>query len=153
MYNDALNVVCSLLMVLIIVAIFLQIFSRKILNNPLTWTEEFSRLVFVWMNCIGSAIVIKEKKHISFTVITDKILNDKGRKHLEICIDILLVVFFVFVLSPTFNLVHMTNNVPSAALQWPSGIFYLSFAIGAITMLLACIIDILEITGKVKGDD
>ena len=68
-YNEALNVVCSLLMVLILGAIFLQIFSRKILNDPLTWTEEFSRLAFIWMNCLGSAIVIKEKKHISNAVL------------------------------------------------------------------------------------
>ena len=150
-YNEALNVVCSLLMVLILGAIFLQIFSRKILNDPLTWTEEFSRLAFIWMNCLGSAIVIKEKKHISFTVITDKVLNDKGRQYLEIGIDILLVIFFLFVLPSTFDLVRMNNNVPSAALQWPSGIFYLSFAVGAITMLIACVIDILEIVGIVKG--
>ena len=150
-YNEALNVVCSLLMVLILGAIFLQIFSRKILNDPLTWTEEFSRLAFIWMNCLGSAIVIKEKKHISFTVITDKVLNDKGRQYLEIGIDILLVIFFLFVLPSTFDLVRMNNNVPSAALQWHSGIFYLSFAVGARTMLIACVIDILEIVGIVKG--
>ena len=152
-YITVLSAVCSSLMLLIVCSTFLQVFCRKVLSNPLTWTEEFSRLVFIWMNCLGSAIVIKEKKHISFSVITEKLLNGKGQKLLAVMIDILLISFSLFIMSPTLKLVAKTNSVPSAAMQIPSGVFFLSFAIGGIAMLGAYIIDLLEIFEIIKPEE
>jgi TRAP-type C4-dicarboxylate transport system permease small subunit len=152
-YINWLSAVCSGLMLLIVLSAFLQVFCRKVLNNPLTWTEEFSRLAFIWMNCLGSAIVVKEKKHISFSMLTNRILKERGQKVLSILIDAFLIAFSIFLLSPTFKLVTRTNSVPSAAMQIPSGIFYLSFAVGSIFMLGAYCIDILGILGKIPMED
>lgn len=145
-----LNAICCILMLLIVGSTFLQVFCRKVLNAPLSWSEEFSRLMFVWMNCLACAIAVKEGKHIFFAILTDKIFGEKGQKILAICIDTLLVAFFVFAMPSTFKLVAKTNSVPSAALQWPSGVFYLSFAIGGLAMILAYAIEILKITGVIK---
>lgn len=148
-YITLLSVITGFLMLLIVGSTFLQVFCRKVLNNPLTWTEELSRFAFIWMNCMGSAIVIREKKHISFSIIADTYLGEKGQKILAVGINLLLIMFSLLVLAPTISLVQRTNSIPSAAMQIPSGMFYLSFAVGSLMMLGAYVIDILDIFGIV----
>lgn len=152
-YNSVICYICSTFMLLIVGSTFLQVFCRKVLNSPLTWSEELSCLAFIWMNCIGSAIAVIEKKHICFSVLTDHILNKKTEQILSVIIDIVIILFFVFSISPTMKLVAKSNSTLSAALQWPSGIFYLAFAVGAVFMIPAYLFDILKIFGIIESEN
>ncbi len=47
-----------------LVAIVWQIFSRYVLNAPATWTEELSRLLYVYMACLGIHMAQRENLHV-----------------------------------------------------------------------------------------
>ncbi len=47
-----------------LVAILWQIFSRYALNAPSTWTEELSRLLYVYMACLGIHMAQRENFHV-----------------------------------------------------------------------------------------
>ena len=57
--------ICSIALFLIILMIlFWQIFSRKVLNAPASWSEELSRLLFVYMGILGCHLAQHYETHI-----------------------------------------------------------------------------------------
>src|SRR5262249_21495399 len=42
---------------------FAQVFTRYVLDNPLIWSEEVARYLFVWVSMIGGALAVREAKH------------------------------------------------------------------------------------------
>ena len=46
----------SLVMTVMLVVVTLQVWYRFVLNDPLAWSEELARYLFVWSSFIGSAV-------------------------------------------------------------------------------------------------
>lgn len=151
--DRAFCVICCVLLVLVGGATCLQVFCRQVLHAPLTWTEEFSRLCFIWLNCFGCAMVIRRQQEIKFAILADKILSEKGQKILRIIINSVLILFFIWAIGPAMTLVEKMNKSLSAALQWPAGLFHLGFAVGAVAIIIAYLGDILEALGVVHREE
>src|ERR1700682_4379522 len=45
--------------------VFLQFFTRYVLNDSLAWTEEIARYGLMWLAFIGGAVVTRKKTHIA----------------------------------------------------------------------------------------
>ena len=52
-----------LLMIVLIVVCFLQVWFRLVMQEPLAWTEELARYAFVWLTFIGGAAVVGNWGH------------------------------------------------------------------------------------------
>ena len=48
----------------IFIILVLQVFFRQVLHTPLIWSEELSRLIFVWVAMLGISIGIRKQSHI-----------------------------------------------------------------------------------------
>ena len=51
---------------------FWQIFSRWILKNPSTFTDEFLRYVLIWASMIGSAYCFYTDQHLALDLLKSK---------------------------------------------------------------------------------
>ena len=85
------------LMVVLTVVTFLQVFTRYVLNNPLFWTEELSRFLFIYVCMIGMAMGIGSKGHYGFESFF-KILPKRAKGVLSLFI-YLVMGFFMIVLT------------------------------------------------------
>src|ERR1700704_2883082 len=47
------------------IIVFLQFFTRYIMNDSLAWTEEIARYGLMWLAFIGGAVVTRKKTHIA----------------------------------------------------------------------------------------
>ena len=61
----------TLFMLVLLLLLSVQVVSRYLLSNPLVWTEEISRFIFVWLVMIGAAYVSSVQQHLALTVVTD----------------------------------------------------------------------------------
>ena len=52
------------LIVLIVVAITVQVFSRYVLGRPIAWVEESATYAFIWMVFVGASLGLKLDRHI-----------------------------------------------------------------------------------------
>ena len=52
------------LILLIVVAITVQVFTRYALGRPIAWVEESATYAFIWMVFVGAGVGLKEGRHI-----------------------------------------------------------------------------------------
>ena len=58
------KILCVVLLAAMSILIVVQVFFRYALNNSLSWTEELSRYMFIWLIYIGISYGVKMDKHI-----------------------------------------------------------------------------------------
>jgi len=96
---DVLEKIVEFIMVLLIFAftalIFVQVVSRYVFNNTVTWSEQAGRYLFIWLVFLGLPILYRHGEHVGFTMIVEK-LPRKAQNVIAILIDLMVLVFAVF---------------------------------------------------------
>lgn len=89
--------ICSIALFLIILMIlFWQIFSRKVLNAPASWSEELSRLLFVYMGMLGCHLAQHYETHIRIDFILS-LFPKTVQLALDIIFKMLMAVIFILI--------------------------------------------------------
>ena len=60
-------------LILMIIIVTLQVFTRKLFNFVLFWSEEVTLLLLCWFSFMGIAIGVREKLHLSIESFTAKL--------------------------------------------------------------------------------
>ncbi len=63
--DTVLHWIIVVLFALLLVVVVWQVFSRQVLGDPATWTDEGARMSFVWLGLFASAYVFGERGHIA----------------------------------------------------------------------------------------
>ena len=127
----------------ILITVFVQIASRVIFNDPLMFTEELARYLYLWMVFIGFSYITKKGRNLCLQVVTQKI---KGRKKavFDIIINIFTIAAFMYIGYWSIEFIDFQWINPAPAMRFSLGIVYL---IVPISMFL-CIIRSLELIVK-----
>ncbi|MGB3775346.1 MAG: TRAP transporter small permease [Leeuwenhoekiella sp.] len=115
-----------LLMVLMVMAVLWQVFSRYALNSPSSFTEELARYLLIWIGILGAAYAAGQQAHLSIDILHQR-LSEVNRMRLRIGINILIILFCIVVLIiGGGNLVYVNYLLGqySAALNLPLGVVY-----------------------------
>lgn len=56
--------VLALLLAGLVVAVFIQVFSRYVLQASVPWTEEVARYLLIYLTFIGAAVAVREHTHL-----------------------------------------------------------------------------------------
>jgi TRAP-type C4-dicarboxylate transport system permease small subunit len=95
-FQDVLQVLSAVLLLLMLGIVLLGIFYRYIVDDSLSWYDEFAGYILIWLTMYGSVLALAKKKHISFDTLVEK-LSPGGRRVAEI-VGILCVMSFSLVL-------------------------------------------------------
>lgn len=135
----------------IAVIVSLQVFSRFVLNSPLSWPEELSRIIFIYLVFIGGALASKKKEHISIDILEQFELPDFLTTILQILRNILIVIIMYLTFQGSLRLIPISNNISLSATQLPMSIMVLPIAIGSFLMLFYAVIYIFKDILKIKN--
>lgn len=123
------------LMITMTIIVLLQVFCRFILNNALSWPEEISRYIMIWICFLGSGIACKYKAHIGVDFIIKRI-HKKLQPSIRISTNICILVFLAFCIWKGLYMTQFTINQLSPASQismaWP----YSSVPVGSFFMMV-----------------
>lgn len=127
--------VAAVLLALVFLSIALQVITRFILRDPLFWTEEAARYLFVWLVAIGSAEVIRARSHIAMDVF---VLMLPTRSRLFVGILLNSVIVFCLGLLAWYGFFGMlrAHRVMSVAVGVPESLLYGALPVGAVLMAL-----------------
>lgn len=143
----------NLLMEIVLGAIFIfmlcmtvwQIFSRFILNDPSSFSEEALRFAIIWLVILGSSYATLNDKHFGMTLISDSLHGIKG-KILKIFSHIISLTFCVGVLIIGGYISAASNMAQfSPILGMPVGLIYVAFVLSGILSAIICLYKIYEI--------
>ena len=104
-----------------------QVFTRFVLGNPSSYTEELARYLLIWIGLIGGAYASGKGIHLAI-----KLLPNSSQRWCSIVIELCIVLFAVSVLLVGgIRLVHYTLTLgqTSAALGIRVGYVYLALPI------------------------
>lgn len=124
---------------LVILFTIAQVFFRFVLDAPLVWSEELSRLLIVWITFLGAAVVAWDGRHLNVDV-GFALLGGRARRVVRIFNAAVACAFLALLIWPTLRLVKIENFSELGALELPSGIVRLPVAIGAVLMIAAILL-------------
>ena len=64
--------VCACLLLSMVVIVGLGVIFRFILHNSLSWSDELSAYLFVWLTCLGAAAGIKLRVHPEVRILAER---------------------------------------------------------------------------------
>src|ERR1700712_3823640 len=73
--------------------VFLQFFTRYILNDSLSWTEEIARYGLMWLAFIGGAVVTRKKTQIAVELLGNLMKPGPLRRSLFALVDFVTLGF------------------------------------------------------------
>ena len=81
--------------IVIFIVALAQIIMRWLFRNPIVWSEELIRLMYVWLCYIGWTIASRNKAHIKITALVS-VIPPSARKILETFNCLLIILFSLF---------------------------------------------------------
>ncbi|MBN1307911.1 MAG: TRAP transporter small permease [Chitinispirillaceae bacterium] len=111
----------------LVIDVVWQIFTRFVLNNPSSWTEEFSTFLLMWVGLLGAAVAVNRTAHLGVDYLVLK-FPPRLRITVELIVYLLVGTFAVTVMIVGgIELVQKTlvTNQTSPALNWKMGYVYL----------------------------
>ena len=131
-----------------IVIIILQVVSRYVLDNSLTWTEELSRYLFAWIIFLGAALGVRDQSHLK----VDFFVAHFPRYLQRVVDGINFVLIFVFLLIAVivgFRWVWETAGTRSPALSLPvNWVLYGALPCGALAGVLYMLAGVWRLIGN-----
>lgn len=90
--------------------VFLQFFTRYVLNDSLGWTEEIARYFLIAVAFTGSILAMRKNSHIAVTFFY-RWLPPTGRRGLGLTVDLLKLIFSAAAAWITVKLALRTNQM------------------------------------------
>jgi TRAP-type C4-dicarboxylate transport system permease small subunit len=119
--------ICGLMGVMVINVLW-QVFTRFVLRNPSSFTEEAARYMMIWVGLLGSAYAAGKKSHLALDLITGRLQGGKKRAS-EIFIHAAVLLFALAVMvggGGRLVWIQLSLGQQSAALQVKLGYIYLA---------------------------
>lgn len=133
----------TILLMVIVAAMFLQVFTRYVLNASLTGTEELGRYCFVWMNMLGAGLCVSKVSNASVSVLND-FLRGRAKVWHSIFLELSTGIMAVILFAQGISLARVAAGQVSPALRIPMWLVYASIATGSTGIALNSLNNILK---------
>lgn len=126
------------LLVIMVLDVSWQVFTRFILNNPSSFTEELATFLLIWIGLLGGAYALRVKAHLGIDILTIRL--SPGKKYIwEFVIYGIVMLFSTLVLLwggiRLVNITFFLNQI-SAALRIKMGYVYSVLPVTGLLLIL-----------------
>lgn len=143
--TKALNGVAGMSFIVMVALTCWQVFTRYVLKNPSTWSEELVSYLFAWMSLLGASIVTSESCHMNIPVLVDR-LNPQMRSYMRILHELIALLFSLAILVyGGWQISRLAMGQMTSSLGVPVGIFYFVMPLCGVLNIIYTIINIAEI--------
>lgn len=122
-----LKIVCVALFSALVIVVVLQVFTRQVMHNPLTWTTVAAQYLFVWLSLLGSAWVFSEKEHIAVDFLTRALKINRTRA-MEVFVNLIIGLFG--------GLVLLWGGLRGVSITWSQNVSGLPVSVGMMYLAL-----------------
>jgi TRAP-type C4-dicarboxylate transport system permease small subunit len=127
--------VCTISCIAIVLISFVAVVLRYVFNNSLTWSEELTRYMFIWIVFLGAAVSVRQRANIAIDVFGGRI-GPLGGQLLNLIERVATVAFALLVVIPGWTFVRIGMSNLSPALEIPMGVVYAAPVVGCGLMIV-----------------
>ncbi len=133
--------------------VFANVILRYFFNEGLTWAEEASRYLFIWLIFLGAIVAYQENAHLGVDTVVRK-LSIKGRRKLFIANNIVLAITMGLCVHGTWKMTVLTVDQVSSSMQISLAFVYVSGFICSVAMVAISLYNLYRlITGKMADSE
>jgi tripartite ATP-independent transporter DctM subunit len=99
-----------------VVILFTGIVARYALHMPITWTDEASSILFLWLSALGSAVAMQRGEHMRMTALVAK-CSPQARAYLDAVAASAALLFLALVLMPAVHFAGKQDAFTTPALE------------------------------------
>jgi len=143
--DRALGHTLVLIMAVMVVNVLWQVFSRYVLGEPSSFTDELARFLMIWVGVLGAAYVAGRNGHVAIDVLVRR-TSGNNQKRLKQLVRIAIVLFCLFAMViGGLRLVYVTYVLEqySPALGMPLAVVYLVIPLSGLLIIYYKISDML----------
>ena len=130
-----LNLALILLMAGMVVVISAQVWYRFVINDPLDWSEEAGRYMFVWISFLGAAVGVRYKVHLGIDLM-EKLTSPQVYRYIVVLVNLIIQIFLVVIIYQGLKIIEVVKFQSSASMNismaWP----YLAVPVGGLFMFI-----------------
>ena len=137
-----------IIMAIMVVNVLWQVFTRFIVGNPSSFTDELARYLMIWLGILGAAYVSGRNMHVAIDVLPLR-CDDKTQRKLKRIVYVLIIAFALFAMViGGLRLVYITSVLDqhSPALQIPLAAVYFAIPLSGALIIYYKISDILNLS-------
>lgn len=135
---------------LMVVDVLWQVFSRYVLGESSSFTEEFARFALIWLTLLGAAYLNGKEAHLTMDFLTRKLSPAEYAKRRRVVAALMFAFAAVALVVGGGNLVYTTLRLGqvSPAIGVPLGLVY---AVVPVSGLLVCYFTAVQAFGKFES--
>jgi len=116
--------------------VFLQFFTRYVLNDSLAWTEEIARYGLMSLAFIGGAVVTRKKAHIAVELVSNLMGPGPLRSALLALVDFITLGFMGLLAYFSVTIVERMHSQRMTVFDLPMSLVYGVVGLGCFMMLV-----------------
>lgn len=133
--DRCINWFLAILMAGMVVIITAQVGYRFILNNPLSWSEEAGRYLFVWISFMGAAAGVRYQVHLGIDLM-DKLLSPGAYRWVVVVVNLIIQIFLLMIIYWGFKILGIIQFQESPSMHISMRYPYMAVPVGGICMLI-----------------
>lgn len=141
------------LILLIVAAITVQVFTRYALGRPIAWVEESATYAFIWMVFVGASVGLKRGRHIVIETF-GSLLPQRGAAALRVLVWLLILGTLAVLVVQGVKVMEVEgrSHTISLPIELPRSWFYsLPLTLSAVSMVLTGVFMLLEDLAVLMG--
>lgn len=139
----------KILLLTMIIVVGTQVFFRYGFNRPLTWPEELSGFLLIWLTFIVADILFKRNGHVQVDYFAGK-LSPRTQLVVSFVVNLYIMVFLVFLIIASIQIgLRQTKHLVGAALKLHKTFYTLAATVSGISMLVSSVVHQFETLQKI----
>lgn len=131
-----------------------QVFTRFVLKDPSSFTEELARFLLIWVGLLGASYAAGKKMHLAIDVVLQG-FKDKPRIWTEMAIQVIIFLFSLLVMvvgGMRLVAITLALNQISAALRVKLGYVYLVLPLSGLLIMFYATVFFIQRLRALSGE-
>jgi len=136
-FEHVLNAIIGTMLAAMVILVFGNVIFRYFLNSSISWSEEISRFMLIWLAFLGAVIAFMKSEHLGLDILV-RFLPPFASHALVVLADVLVLFALVVMTKGGFDMTvdSFASGWVSSALPIPYGYVYMVVPISSALMLV-----------------
>nr|WP_297275387.1 TRAP transporter small permease [uncultured Agathobaculum sp.] len=142
MLTKLLHVLAGASFIAMVVLTCWQVFTRYVLQNPSSWSEELVSYLFAWASLLGASLVTGERGHMNIPILVEK-MQPSMQKALGILGELVAFAFSLIILVyGGVQITRLAMGQMTSSLGVAVGVFYVVMPLCGVLNMLYTVLNI-----------